>query len=558
MLGISFTPRRLFKKGIKWSNALLNALAHPAATLTGTLATSQITDGAVTPAKASNGAWFYGTDSGTSVAHAVTLSPTISSYTEGLILRYQVNAVQATSLASVTITSSSNQATVTYTSHGLAVGDRVFISGANEEEYNGCFLVESVPGVNTFTYKFASSTSPATGTIWCQHFPSGGVTSYAGGVTLNVDGVGAKDIRYPGGGKLQGQDFENESEIEVIYNAAEDYFELLNRDHQRFAWWAIDTSTSVNAYNVTLDPTGSAAAARPAMVVFKATLSNTSSCTLNTGFGAKTIKKNKSSNLVSGDIVAGQWVTVVWDGTAWQLQNPPAQTQVEQVPVSRGLAVALNSTNPTYQIDVTADSLLVTNTNGLGRYLTSVSVTADITDSGANGVDTGGESDDHWYVYVIYNGSTDTTASLLSTDDASPTLPSGYTHFALVGYVRNDTDFKQTAVRRGDQWEFTSDDATVSGSQETFTWSHPFGVVPRQFRVVLVMGSSTELGYSEGDEVDNGLVDSSELRALIPVGSSTELKVLKISSELRVPHKTTYTGTGIDESKWTAKAYATF
>lgn len=52
---------------------------------------------------------------------------------------------------------------------------------------------------------------------------------------------------------------------------------------------------------------------------FKAKTANTGVSTLNiNSLGAKTIKKNVSTDLTSGDIIAGQIVTVVYDGTNFQ------------------------------------------------------------------------------------------------------------------------------------------------------------------------------------------------------------------------------------------------
>lgn len=68
------------------------------------------------------------------------------------------------------ITSSSNTMTIDktgiVTSLSAVVGNSITISGASPIEYNGTFVVESVPNDDTITVTFrASSTSPATGTI---------------------------------------------------------------------------------------------------------------------------------------------------------------------------------------------------------------------------------------------------------------------------------------------------------------------------------------------------------------------------------------------------------
>jgi hypothetical protein len=62
---------------------------------------------------------------------------------------------------------------------------------------------------------------------------------------------------------------------------------------------------------------------------FEADVANTGAATLNVNsIGAKTIKKNKSSDLETGDIVAGQYVLVQYDSgdDTFQLLSPTSQT----------------------------------------------------------------------------------------------------------------------------------------------------------------------------------------------------------------------------------------
>ena len=64
------------------------------------------------------------------------------------------------------ITRSGQVATVTYANHGLMKYDRIRISGANQAEYNGVFVVTGTPTRDTFTYSVVGSpASPATGTL---------------------------------------------------------------------------------------------------------------------------------------------------------------------------------------------------------------------------------------------------------------------------------------------------------------------------------------------------------------------------------------------------------
>jgi hypothetical protein len=65
-------------------------------------------------------------------------------------------------------------------------------------------------------------------------------------------------------------------------------------------------------------------------------------------------------------------------------------------------------------------------------------LTATISTSGANGLDTGSEAASTWYALYVIAG-TSGVASLLSASFSSPTLPGGYTHFRRVGAVLNDS-----------------------------------------------------------------------------------------------------------------------
>ncbi len=58
---------------------------------------------------------------------------------------------------------------------------------------------------------------------------------------------------------------------------------------------------------------------------FKADVTNTGACTLNVNtLGAITIKKNVTADLATGDIIANQLITVIYDGTNFQLDTGKA------------------------------------------------------------------------------------------------------------------------------------------------------------------------------------------------------------------------------------------
>lgn len=91
------------------------------------------------------------------------------------------------------------------------------------------------------------------------------------------------------------------------------------------AQYAADAEAS-DAYVVTLDPAPAAYFAGM-KVNFKANTANTGAATLNVNtLGAKTIKKQHDQDLKNNDIESGQIVTVVYDGTNFQMQSQLATT----------------------------------------------------------------------------------------------------------------------------------------------------------------------------------------------------------------------------------------
>lgn len=83
------------------------------------------------------------------------------------------------------------------------------------------------------------------------------------------------------------------------------------------------------------------------VVYFKANTANTGAATINVnGLGAKTIVKYVSTTLADGDIAAGMFCTLIYDGTNFVLQNPIANTVSDYLPViGATTATALDASN---------------------------------------------------------------------------------------------------------------------------------------------------------------------------------------------------------------------
>jgi hypothetical protein len=232
------------------------------------------------------------------------------------------------------------------------------------------------------------------------------------------------------------------------------------------------------------------------------------------GVAADTIKKGNSEALVPGDLPENHEAEFRHNGADWILQNPatsPTNT-VALRDKTRGLVIIRPSAAT---VDVDATEIILQDSNGLAKRVSSVNLTANITASGANGLDTGSEASGTWYfIWVINNGTT--TASLLSASSTAPTMPSGYTFKALVGAVRNDgssnfIDFTQegnkvnyVAVQTIKDNSFTASAWTA----QSLTTQYP----PTAKKVKIAMlSSSHKVGLSPRSDGNAGWYDNSNI-----------------------------------------------
>jgi hypothetical protein len=209
-------------------------------------------------------------------------------------------------------------------------------------------------------------------------------------------------------------------------------------------------------------------------------LANSAVTTAKISSGAVTLHKLESGT--QGDILyyaASGVPTRLSAGTNGQFLKTlgaAANPQWSSVPSAvggqwRNLAVTRPGTT---QVTVTADELVLYNTSLDGVRITAVNVTATITTSGANGLDTGAEAANTiYYVWVIRKSSDGTVAALLSvsTTIGAITFPSGYDQAALVSAVGNNNssdfiDFKQN----GRVYNFLASATLASGNVGISPW----------------------------------------------------------------------------------------
>ena len=89
-------------------------------------------------------------------------------------------------------------------------------------------------------------------------------------------------------------------------------------------------------------------------------------------------------------------------------------------------------------VDVDADELILTDASGNQKLVSSVNLTADITVSGAGGLDTGSEAGNTWYHIYAISTTAGVVNCVFSVSNSAPTLPSGYTFYGYLGAIRNN------------------------------------------------------------------------------------------------------------------------
>ena len=209
-----------------------------------------------------------------------------------------------------------------------------------------------------------------------------------------------------------------------------DYSGFLTTLDARVSAGGVGLLRAVSTTSVSFQAIGAAGAA------FLSAASTTAAALAALGGGAVGVQLFATSNTAAAQAaLAGGAVGIQLFG-----QTTTAAVQAiigATTPVVASTRNAVLAYSTAASLSITADEVILKDAGG-GAYLAStVSLTATITSSGANGLDTGAEASSTWYyVWVIYNGAT--VSSLLSTSSTAPTMPSGYTFKALVGTVRND------------------------------------------------------------------------------------------------------------------------
>ena len=269
------------------------------------------------------------------------------------------------------------------------------------------------------------------------------MTDFATGLsnTMTKDGQGVPTANIPmGNNKLTGLANGTVSTDAAAYGQVTAAITTAASAAQNGSQTYLTAVSGTNTITATL--TGLTAYTAGLTVRFTAAGANTGAVTLNIGsLGAINVVRADGVALATGDILSAGTYEAVYDGTSFKLQGSVSASQVSAPVIAsiQGMFKNLQSSSSglSANVLVSADEIVVENTSNAYVTLRTVSLTIAGTTTGANALDTGTIAASTWYsVWVIYNGTT--TAGLLSLSATAPTMPSGYTHKARVGWIRTD------------------------------------------------------------------------------------------------------------------------
>lgn len=227
------------------------------------------------------------------------------------------------------------------------------------------------------TDSYAITLSPALAAYAVgQSFYFAAGTANTGAATLNINGLGAKTIKKDYNVDLSDGDIVQNKIVHVVYDGTN--FQLLSTpqglmNQTLSAIYAADGGGS-DSYAITLSPALSAYATG-LMINFKANTLNTGAASLNVnGLGAKTIVKDGSLTLETGDIKASQIVQVIYDGTNFQLLSPISNQPLDITGLTTDSTPDRTADFvPTYDTSASSNKkVLLQNTGRVVQYVSTV------------------------------------------------------------------------------------------------------------------------------------------------------------------------------------------
>lgn len=121
------------------------------------------------------------------------------------------------------------------------------------------------------------------------------------------------------------------------------------------------------------------------------------------------------------------------------LQYARKDSSVNALTLSAPTNLRIETTGTNATVSLTSDELMVVDANKSYKKINNVALAINSAAVGVNGLDTGVlVASTVYYVWVIFNPTTNTTAGIISLSLTAPTLPAGYTFKARYGSIRTD------------------------------------------------------------------------------------------------------------------------
>lgn len=354
-------------KGQIWTNpALRKAFGGLTISASGTIATGDISAGAITPALVSPGAYFYSTSTYGAKTYVVSLTPILTGLANGVRVAFKAAADSEDGPINLTVNSLGPRKILRAGGIGLVAGD-IRANAVVEVTYNtsldggvGAWEITSLVGNPEVFQGTSQGSSTGSAHVVSCAIPAKSFTALAnrillyvatventGALTLNVDTLGVKDVLVDDGQPLKRGYIKIGDVVSLVYsptaNAGAGAYLFRGARPSIFA--GVDAGAN-DSYAVTI-PSFPAAWVTGLVVTFKANTANTDACTLTvtpqggSALSAVTLKR-KGADLNTNDILAGQWVQGVFDGTNLEVLNVGRiLTTAEQVFPSVGATLSV-------------------------------------------------------------------------------------------------------------------------------------------------------------------------------------------------------------------------
>jgi len=178
----------------------------------------------------------------------------------------------------------------------------------------------------------------------------------------------------------------------------------------------------------------------------------------------------------SKDMIFGSNVKVTTPGSTSDSVAVKSQVDAASLMLVKGLFnnLKISSTGTNANVTVSVDEIALQNPSNY-KYVVAraVNLTAPLTASGANGLDTGTVAINTWYsVWLISDGAT--TSLLFSLSATTPTMPGAYVYKTRIGWIKTDGTGNKYPLyfqQVGRKFRWRIDSSTNNGNSLAFLFA---------------------------------------------------------------------------------------